>query len=180
MRRQLSPAVRPDRVPSRLDAREAAETCHELPIRHRLGRLAGDVANVSVAAVTLGDVPGQAFVDCPGTQDQQVVAPGHSVRDVVDKSIQVFDAMRLAGGLRAAATTVTDGGVVSHAPRGPVMSRDVRFDSFQSSPASCHPDDDGLPRVDPDERAGAIDLRLRGHDRFFHAGPASAFSARSA
>jgi hypothetical protein len=166
-------------VSSWFDAREPAEARHELPIGHRRGRLAGDVASMSVVLVVLRDSARQAFVDRPGTEDQQLVARGQPVRDVSDESIQVFDPVRLAGRLRATAAAVADGGIVPDVAGGPVMSRHLRFHSFEARSIAVHPDDDGLPRVDPDKRAGATVTRVRGHE-FAHAGPPSASFARSA
>jgi hypothetical protein len=112
-----------------------------------------------VAPVALREPPRQAFVDRPGTEDQEVVASGQPVRDVSDESVQVFDAMRLAGRLRAAAAAVTDGRIVPDVAGGPVMSRHVGFDSLDGRPVALDVDDDGLPRVDPHERAGATAVR---------------------
>jgi hypothetical protein len=124
-------------------------------------------------------VPRQAFVNRPGTEDQQVVARGQPVRDVSDEVVQVFDPVRLPGRLRAAAAAVTNGWIVSDMASRPVMRRHFRFHAFDTRPVALHPDDDGLLRVDPDKRAASMAFRSRGHERA-HAGPLSASSARSA
>lgn len=132
-----------------------------------------------MAPVALLEVPRQLFVNSPGTEDQQLVARRQPVRDLLDKSLQMFDPVRLAGGLRAAAASVTNGGIVPDVARGFVMSRHLRLDSFDPRPITQDADDAGLPRVDPDKRAGSIVVRFPGHERA-HAGPVSASSARSA
>jgi hypothetical protein len=167
-------------MPSWFDAREPAETRYELAIGHRRGRLGGVGAMASVVLVGRAELPRQAFVDRPGTEDQQVVARAQSVCDVSDKSIQVFDAARLAGGLRApASAAVTDGGIVPDVSGCPVMSRHRRLDSFDTRPVALHADDDCLPRIDPYKRDGATVVRFPGHERA-HAGSALVSSARSA
>ena len=55
----------------------------------------------AVVPVALREVPCQAFVDRPGTEDEQIVARGQPVRDVSDEAVQVFDPVRLPGRLRA-------------------------------------------------------------------------------
>jgi hypothetical protein len=160
--RRLAPAIGSDRVSPWFDAREPAETCQELAIGHRRGRLAGDVAMASVVLVARRELPRQAFVDRPGTEDQQVVARDHPVRDVADKSIQVFDAVWLAGRLRDAAAAVTDCGIVPDVARGPVVSRHFGLDSFDRYSVALHADDDCLPRIDPYKRAGSAIAAVRG------------------
>jgi hypothetical protein len=98
-------------------------------------------------------LPRQAFVDGAGTEDEQVVARGQPAHDISDEAVQVFDPVRLAGRLWAAAA-VTDTWIVTDMACRPVMSRHLRFHAFDMRPVALHPDDDGLPRVDPDKRAG--------------------------
>ncbi|MEX2547786.1 MAG: hypothetical protein WD830_08355 [Chloroflexota bacterium] len=104
----------------------------------------------SVALVALGELPCQEFVDGPGSKDQQVVARRQPVRDLQDKALQVFEAVRLAGGLRSPAAAVTDARIVADASGSSVVSRHLRFHSCESSAVSLRADDDGLPSVDPD------------------------------
>jgi hypothetical protein len=133
----------------------------------------------AVVPVAFRKLPHQALVDRPWTEDQHVVVPVQPVRDVSDESVQMFNPVRLAGRLRATAAAVPDGGIVPDMAGGPMMSRYLRFHSFDTRPVPLHPDDDGLPRVDPDKRAGSMVFCFRGHE-CAHAGPASASSARSA
>jgi hypothetical protein len=184
--RRLAPAIRSDRATSLFDAGERAEPGDELPIGQRWRRFAGNVAMETVALVALGELPRQAFVDGPRTEDQQVVARWQPVRDVCDESVQVFEAVGLAGRLRAAPAAVTDGGIVPDVAGRPVVSRHLRFHSFDSRPVALQADDEGLPRVDPYKRAASSLVRFRPvqamcrrHERA-QAGPASASSARSA
>ena len=75
----------------------------------------------AVVSVALREVPRQAFVNWPGTEDQQRVVRGQPVRDLSDESVQVFDPVRLAGRLRAAASAVSDGGIVPDVAGRPMM-----------------------------------------------------------
>jgi hypothetical protein len=103
-----SPSVRADRTPSRFDACEPTETARELTIGEPQGRLADNVAAPSMAHVALGEMLCQAFVDGPGTENQKGVTRRQPVRHVHDKLLQVFEAVRLAGGLWAAPAAVPD------------------------------------------------------------------------
>jgi hypothetical protein len=78
-------------------------------------------------------MPLQAFVDDPWTEYQQVVAPRQPVRDVDDESLQVFEAVRRATGLRAPSAAVADGRVVPDVSGGPMVSRHLRLHLFQAS-----------------------------------------------
>jgi hypothetical protein len=176
--RRSAPAIRSDRAPSRLDAGEPVQKGDELAIGQGRRRFAGDLAMAVVTPVAFRDLSRQAFVDGPWTEDQQVVARGQPVRDVSDESVQVFDPMRLAGRLRAPAA-VTDGGIVPDMTGCPVMSRHRRFHSIDVHPVAPHPDDEGVPGVDPDKRGRSTVDDFRSHERA-HAGPSSASSARSA
>jgi hypothetical protein len=69
----LDPSIRSDRVPSRFDAGERAETGDELAIGQQWRRFAADVAMAAVVPVALRELSRQAFVDRPRTEDQQVV-----------------------------------------------------------------------------------------------------------
>jgi hypothetical protein len=107
----------------------------------------------SVLPVALGELPRQAFVDRPGTEDQQVVARRQPDLDVFQVSAQVFEPVRLAGRLRAASAAVTDGGIVPDMAGRPVMSRHLRFHSLDACPVTLEADDGSLLSVDPDKRA---------------------------
>jgi hypothetical protein len=141
----------------------------------------------SIVSVAFEDMPVQAFVDCPRTDDEQVVVLGQPAGDVVYKSLEMLETVRLAGVLRAATATVTNARIVPDVTGGPVASGHVRVHSFESNPVALPADDDGLPRVDPDEGAGSrpvgsprgVLARRRSHDRA-QAGPVSASTARSA
>ena len=67
----------------------------------------------TVDPVTCSELPRQAFVDRPRTEHQQGVVRGQTIRDVGDESVQVFDPVRFACRLRAAAA-VTDARIVPH------------------------------------------------------------------
>ena len=128
----------------------------------------------------------QAFVDDPGTEDQQVVAWTQPVRDIQDESPQVFKAVWLAGGLRTTSAAVAHGGIVPDVARCPAMSRHLGLHSFDSRTIASEADDDRLRRVDPHEGTGSspgslcpVGAGCRGHDRA-QAGPASASAATSA
>ena len=73
--RGVAPAIRSDRAPPRFGAGEPPAARDELAIGQRWRRLAGDVAIESVARVALCDMPPQALMDDPWTEDQQVVSP---------------------------------------------------------------------------------------------------------
>jgi hypothetical protein len=140
----------------------------------------------TVAPVAIRDMPLQAFVDHPWTEYQQVVVPRQPVRDIDDESLQVFEAVGLTGGLRAATAAVADGGIVPDVSGGPTVSRHLRLHSLQASLIAPYADDDSLRRVDPYDSDGSrfaharpVGAACRGHERA-HAGPASASSARSA
>jgi hypothetical protein len=131
-------------------------------------------------------MPLQAFVDDPWTEYQQVVAPRQPVRDVDDESLQVFEAVGLAGGLRAPTAAVANGGIVPDVTGGTMVSRHLRLHSFEASLISPQADDDSLRRVDPYDSHGSrfthsrtVCAACHGRHRA-HAGPASASSARSA
>lgn len=139
----------------------------------------------TVAPVALRDMPLEAFMDDPWTEDQQVVAPRQPVRDVDDESLQVFEAVGLASGLRAATTAVANGGIVPDVAGGTMVSRHLRLYSFEASLISPQLDDDSLRRVDPYDSHGShaaprpVGAACHGH-HCAHAGPASASCARSA
>jgi hypothetical protein len=73
--KRRAPAIRSDRAPPRFGAGEPPAARDELAIGQRWRRLAGDVAIESVARVALCEMPPQALVDDPWTEDQQVVSP---------------------------------------------------------------------------------------------------------
>jgi hypothetical protein len=96
----------------------------------------------------------QAFAHSTGTEDEQVVARRQAIRDLFDKSIEVLEAVRLAGGLPRPTAAVADGGIVPDMAGGPVMSRHLGLHPLESRPVVLPADDDGLPRIDPHEGAG--------------------------
>jgi hypothetical protein len=100
-----------------------AEARDELAIGVRLGRLAGNVAMASVMPVALEDVPLQLFTDGAWTEDEQLLVGAHPICDLLDKSPEVLEAVRLAGSLRAATAAVAHGGIVPDVAGGPVVSR---------------------------------------------------------
>ena len=109
----------------------------------------------SVVRVALSEVPGQAFVDTPLTKDQQVVDRTQPVGDVKHESLQVFEAVRLAGGLRATtAAAMTDVRIVPDVASRPVVRGHLGRYSFDPSPAAVLADDGGRLGVDPHQRAG--------------------------
>jgi hypothetical protein len=65
----------------------------------------------------------EAFVDGPGSQDQQVVARRQLVRDLRDKSVQVLEAVRFARGLRDATAAVAKHRIMPDVAGGPVVRR---------------------------------------------------------
>lgn len=109
----------------------------------------------SMVRVALEDVPSQTFVDRPRTDDEQVVVRGQPVGDVHNESLEVLETVRLAGSLWAATATVANARIVPDVAGGPVTSRYLRLDPYESSPVVVPADDDGLPRVDPHEGAGS-------------------------
>jgi len=65
----------------------------------------------SVMPIVLKDVPLQSFAHGTRTNDEQDVVRGQPLRDLLDESIEVLEAVRLAGGLRPTAA-VADAGIV--------------------------------------------------------------------
>lgn len=141
----------------------------------------------SVVRVAFEDVTLQAFADRARTQDEQVVVRGQPRGDLHDKSLEVLEAVRLARGLDWPTAPVADAGIVPDVAGGLVMCRHLGLHPLESSSVVLPADDDGFPRVDPDEGGGSrrfVDLgRLlavrRRHERA-QMGPSSASTARSA
>ena len=105
--------------------------------------------------VALSEVAGQAFVDGPMTKDQQVIDRSDAVCDIKNEPLQVFEAARLAGGLRATtAAAVTDGRIVPDVASRPVVRRHLGRHSFDPCPAAAQADDRGRLGVDPHHGAG--------------------------
>ena len=117
-------------------------------------------------------------------EDQQVVAVRQPGGDLDDESLQVFEAVGLIGRLRTAAA-VTNGRIMADMAGRTMMSRHIRFHSFEVNLIAPQADDHSLRRVDPYDSHGShvtyhpVGLACHGHHRA-HAGPASASSARSA
>ncbi len=140
-----------------------------------------------MVAVTLDEDPPEPVSHGPGAEDLQVVVGRHPFGDPGDEPLQVLQAARLAGVLRAAAAAVTDARIVAHVARAPTMGRHVGQGMLDHDPVIAPADDDRLTGVDPDQRARSrrrlLDRRLfagpRDHD-CAHAGPESARAARSA
>ena len=97
--------------------------------------------------VALADVSLQAFAHGTGAEDEQRIVRGQPSRDLIDESIEVLEAVRLAGGLRPPAA-MADAGIVPDMARGPVTSRHLRLHLLESSPVVLPTDDDSLPSVD--------------------------------
>ena len=136
--------------------------------------------------VALADVSLQAFAHGTGAEDEQRIVRGQPSRDLIDESIEVLEAMRLAGGLRPPAA-MADGGIVPDVARGPVTSRHLRLHPLESGSVVLPTDDDSLPSVDPHEGAGLRHFMFRlpvpaevpCHERA-QAGPGSPSEAKSA
>ncbi len=89
-------------------------------------------------------------MDGPGTQDQQVVARRQLVRDLGDKSVQVLEAVRLAGGLRDATAAMANERVMPDVARGFVVGRHVGLHPRETCETIRPADHQGLTRIDPD------------------------------
>ena len=164
-----------------------AESRDELAIGEPRGRFAADAAGRLVVLPRLPDESFQAFAHGTGTEDEQVVARRQAIRDMFDKSIEVLEAVRLAGGLRRPTAAVADAGIVPDMAGGPVVGRHLGLHPLESRPVVLPADDDGLPRIDPHEGAGLrhvisrlpVPAEARRHE-CAQAGPVSTFTAKSA
>ena len=129
-------------------------------------------------------MPQQAFMDDPWAEDQQVVVARQPGGDLVDESLQMFEAVRLTGVLRTA-TAVTNGRIVPDVAGRTMMSRDLRFHSLDTSLIVPKADDDSLRGIYPYDghrshvASHPVRAACHGHHRA-HAGSASTSSARSA
>jgi hypothetical protein len=147
----MAPAIRTDGPSPRIDADEATEAGDELGIGERRRRFTTDVALATVQLVASREIPPQAFADGPRTEDQQLVSRRQAGRDVGDESREMLEAVRFAGRLRAP-PAMPDGGIVPDMTGRSVVSRHLRFHSFDPRPVALPPDDDSLAGVDPDKR----------------------------
>jgi hypothetical protein len=177
--------VRTDGPPSRLVSGEPAEALDELTVAERWRGFAGDLPLARAAPVTIGEMPGQAVVDDPRADDQQVVAGRHAIADVVDEPPQVLETAGLAGVLRAAAA-MTDGGIVADMADGPMVGGHLRCDPLDLGLTVPPADEDREVSIDPDQGAGTlvdpldpVHEMLGAHD-CAQTGSASSSAARSA
>ncbi len=96
---KTGPAVRTDGAPPRRRSSERTKSRDELAIGEPWTSLAGDASVASVVRIASSKLSCEAFVDRPATEDQHVVARLQSVCDLPHESVQVLEAVRLAGGL---------------------------------------------------------------------------------
>ena len=76
-----------------------------------------------MVCIALSKLPLEAFVDGPGAQDQDVVARLYMVCDLVEKSVQMLESVRLAGRLWGAAAAMAKDGIVPDVAGGSVVRR---------------------------------------------------------
>ena len=100
-----------------------------------------------MVAVALDEDPPQPVSNGPGAEDLQVVVGWQPFGDPGDEPLQVLQAARLAGVLRAAAAAVTDARVVTHVARAPTMGRHVGQGMLDHDPVIAPADDHGSSRA---------------------------------
>jgi hypothetical protein len=119
--------------------------------------MTADEAGAQVTRVRFTNESLQALGHGTWTEDEQIVPRRQATLDVFDESIEVLEAVWLARGLRRSTTPVTNGGIVPDMPGGAVVSRHLGVNPLESRPVVLPADDDGLPCVDPHQRAGSHD-----------------------
>ncbi len=145
--------MRPDRPASQVRAHLVAKPRHKLAVGESRGRLATDLAGVSATIVDLANAPFKALPNGARAEDEEIVGRGEATRDIVDEPGKVFEAVGLAGGLRRPTATVAHEWVVPDVAGRAAVVWHLGLDSVNAGVVVLKADDDGLARVDPDERA---------------------------
>lgn len=183
-----APAVRPDRPARWFHALDRPQPGDQLPVGEPRGRFARNgPRSTTVLRVELLQASFQVLANGARPEDHDVLVRRQAPGDLGDEPLEVLEALWLARGLGAAAPAMAKCRVMPDVTGRSMMCRHVREQALEVCLAILPARDDGLPRIDPDERRWARhvmppcegSIRNPRHD-LAHAGPAPASLARSA
>ena len=93
-----------------------------------------DRARAPVASIERPEPARQPAGDRSGPHDEHVVGGWNASRDRLDEPTEVFEALRLAGGLGASAAAVPDPRIVADVTGRAAMRRHVGDDPVEADP----------------------------------------------